>query len=106
MSLKRRLQNLECRPFRRPVAKPIGGQQWILPTDECKKMRSLQQMLCLPLPDKTTPTERAHALALMTESQRELRIDLTNTKTFDELRDYASGLHAKYGTVPFWGEQC
>ena len=102
MNLKRRLQNLECRPFRRPAARRDG--QWILPADECKKMRDLQRKVCLPLPDKTTNAERAHALELFRSALDRIRIDIGDTAGLDAVRDYAEGMHTKYGTDPTWGD--
>jgi len=94
MNIRRRLQNLECRPFRRPVARRDG--QWILPADECAKMRDLQKKLCLPLPDAATTDERQEALRLMGAAQSRLRIDISDTAGLDELKNYARGLHSKY----------
>jgi hypothetical protein len=102
MNIRRRLQNLECRPFRRPVARRDG--QWILPADECAKMRDLQKKLCLPLPDAATTDERQEALRLMQSAVARTRIDIGDTAGLDAVRDYALGLHAKYGTDPTWGE--
>ena len=104
MSLKRRLQNLECRPWKRPIAKPTGEQQWILPADECEKMRRLQRKLCLPLPTETTPTERAHALELFKAGRDRIRIDFGDTAGLDAVRDYALSLHTKYQSDPTWGQ--
>jgi hypothetical protein len=98
MNIKRRLQNLECRPFRRPVARRDG--QWLLPPDECRKMRDLQKKLCLPLPDAATTDERQEALRMMQSAVARTRIDIGDTAGLDELRDYASGLHAKYQDSP------
>ena len=102
MNLKRRLFNLECRPFRRPVVQ--RDDQWILPADECKKMRDLQRKLCLPLPPESTPTERATALELFRSALDRLRIDIGDTAGLDAVRDYALSLHKKYGTDPTWGD--
>ena len=93
MSLKRRLQNLECRPFHRPISSPN-------PTMD----RALQQKLCLPLPDAATPEERAEALRLMIAAQARLRIDRGDTGGVDAVRAFALGLHSKYGTDPTWGQ--
>ena len=105
MSLKRRLQNLECRPWKRPIAKPTGGQPWILPPDECEKMRSLQRKLCLPLPEAATPEERAAALRVLIAAQARTRIDRGDTGGVDDMRAFALGLHSKYGTDPYWGDE-
>jgi len=93
MNIKRRLQNLECRPSRRPVVK----------TDPVKD-RELQRKLALPLPTETTPTERAHALELFRSARDRLRIDFGDTGGCDAVRDYALSLHTKYGTDPTWGD--
>ena len=100
MNIKRRLQNLECRPFRRPAAR--RDDQWILPPDECEKMRSLQKKLALPLPTESTSEERSHALKLFKAGRDRIRINRADTGGCDELRDYALGLHSKYGTTPYW----
>ena len=100
MNIRRRLLRLEYRPFRRPVAR--RDDQWILPPDECEKMRSLQRKLCLPLPDKTTPAERAHALELFKAGRDRIRIDFGDTAGLDALKDYALSLHRRYGSVPHW----
>jgi len=102
MNIRRRLQNLECRPFRRPVAQ--RDDQWILPADECKKMRDLQKKLCLPLPDAATIDERQEALRLMQSAVARTRIDTSDTAGLDALKDYALSLHTKYGTDPTWGD--
>ena len=100
MNIRRRLLSLECRPWKRPVAR--RDDHWILPPDECEKMRSLQKKLALPLPTESTSEERAEALRLMVAAQARTRINRADTGGCDELRDYALGLHSKYGTTPYW----
>lgn len=90
MSLKRRLLNLEGRPFRRPVQR----------TDDVE--RQALRAICLPLPVGHTPEERATALALMLVAQKMPREDRSGWLA---VREYAIGLHAKYGTIPFWDDE-
>ena len=102
MNIRRRLQNLECRPFRRTLVRRDG--QWLLPPDECRKMRDLQKKLYLPLPDRASAEERQKALRLMQAAQSRIRIDISDTAGLDALKDYALSLHTKYGTDPTWGD--
>ena len=88
MNLKRRLQNLECRPFRR--------NDFVVTPGQAEALRKL----CLPLPDDATSEERGEALRLMVAAQARTRIDRVATGDWDTLRDYALGLHEKYGTDP------
>ena len=97
MNLKRRLQNLECRPFRRPVSQ---RDDFTVTPGQAEALRKL----CLPLPDDATSEERAEALRLMVAAQARTRIDRADTGGWDTLRDYALGLHEKYGTDPTWGD--
>lgn len=91
MNIRRRLQNLECRPFRRPVAR--RDDQWILPEAECRMVRSLQRKLCLPLPTESTSEERSHALSLARAAQL-----IDGESGWLLVRDFAQQLHAKYKT--------
>ncbi len=102
MNIKRRLIRLECKPFLRPLARRNG--EWLLPVDECAAMRCLQKKLALPLPIESTPTERAHALELFKAGRDRIRLDFGDTGGCDAVRDYALGLHTKYGTDPTWGD--
>ena len=88
MNLKRRLQNLECRPFRR--------NDFVVTPGQAEALRKL----CLPLPDDATSEERGEAPRLMVAAQARTRIDRVATGDWDTLRDYALGLHEKYGTDP------
>ena len=90
MNLKRRLQNLECR---RPVSQ---RDDFTVTPGQAEALRKL----CLPLPDDATSEERAEALRLMVAAQARTRIDRADTGGWDTLRDYALGLHEKYGTDP------
>ena len=76
MNLKRRLQNLECRPFRRPVSQRD---------------------------DFVVAPVLAEALRLMVAAQARTRINLDDTGGWDGVRDYALSLHTKYGTAT-WGD--
>ena len=87
MNLKRRLQNLECRPFRR--------NDFVVTPGQAEALRKL----CLPLPKQADGDERAEALRLMVAAQARTRIDRVDTGGWDTLRDYALGLHEKYGSV-------
>lgn len=82
MNLKRRLLNLECRPFRRPVAK----------TDNARD-REIQRKLCLPLPAAATPEEFSECIRLMQSAQQ-----IDGESGWNVVRDYALSLHRKYGT--------
>ena len=97
MNLKRRLQNLECRPFRRPVSQ---RDDFTVTPGQAEALRKL----CLPLPDDATSEERAEALRLMVAAQARTRIDRADTGGWDTLRDYALGLHSKYGSVTIWDD--
>ena len=92
MNIKRRLQNLECRPFRRPVDFTVTPV-----------LAEALQKLCLPVPKQADGDERGEALRLMVAAQARTRIDRADTGGWDTLRDYALGLHEKYGTTPYWG---
>ena len=89
MNLKRRLQNLECR---RPVSQ---RDDFTVTPGQAEALRKL----CLPLPDDATSEERGEALRLMVAAQARTRIDRVATGDWDTLRDYALGLHEKYGSV-------
>ena len=89
MNIKRRLVQLENRPFRRPIPKTSHAMN-----------RELQQKLCLPIPEASTPEEHAEALRLLVDGTNRTRIDRGDTGGLDALREYALSLHAKYGTEP------
>jgi len=89
MNIRRRLQNLECRPFRRAGVQ--CDDQWILPAEESKKMSNRQKNLCLPLPDESTSEERSHALSLARAAQL-----IDGESGWLLVRDFALGLHTKY----------
>ena len=88
MNLKRRLQNLECR-------RPVSRDDFTVTPGQAEALRKL----CLPLPDDATSEDRAEALRLMVAAQARTRIDRADTGGWDTLRDYALGLHEKYGSV-------
>lgn len=90
MSLRRRLLNLECRPFRRPIEKPRFSE-----LDE-----QIRKKLALPLPPGHTDAERAEGLRLMKAAQK---LPAGDASGWMAVRDYALSLHAKYGTEPYWG---
>lgn len=56
-----------------------------------------QQDLCCPLPDATTPEEFAEALSLLTAAHAAIRFDRGDLWALSHFRDYAIGLHKKYG---------
>ena len=95
MNIKRRLLNLECRPFRRPVAR---RDDFVVTPGQAEALRKL----CLPLPDDTTSEERRGCLRLMVAAQARTRINLDDTAGWDTVASYARGLHEKYGTTPIW----
>lgn len=95
MTLKRRLQRLECRPFLSPFKRPKHSPEIA---------RALQKRLALPLPEYATEQERAAALVLLKAAQAKTRIDISDTSGVDQFRDYALKLHTKYGTDPYWGQ--
>ena len=92
MNLKRRLQNLECRPFRRPVSQ--RDDFVVAPV-----LAEALQKLNLPLPKQADGDERGEALRLMVAAQARTRIDRADTGGWDTLRDYALAIHEKYGSV-------
>lgn len=94
MSIKRRLLQLENRPFRRPIEGPKHFTE---------QDRALQKRLCLPLPDDATDEEQAKSLELLIEAQRRIRIDRGDTGGCDRMREYSLSLHRKHGTEPMWG---
>ena len=95
MNIRRRLLSLECRPFRRPVAQRDDFAVTPLLAEALRK-------LCLPLPKLADDDERAECLRLMVAAQARTRIDRVDTGGWDTLRDYAIGLHSRYGTTPYW----
>lgn len=94
-NLKRRLQNLECRPFRRPDSR---RDDFFVTPAQAEALKRLG----LPLPADVTSEERAEALRMMVAAQARTRIDRADTGGWDTLRDYALSLHTKYGTDPTW----
>lgn len=86
MSIRRRLFNLECRPFKRPIP-----QQ-----DDEPGLAAALRRLNLPLPDQVTAAEKAHALELFRDGVERIKIDRGDTATLDALSEYARGLHDKY----------
>ena len=66
--------------------------------------RSFQRKLALPLPASTTAAEKSECLRLMQDSQDRLRANRQDTGGLDRVRDFALGLHEKYGTDPTWGQ--
>ena len=97
MNLKRRLQDLENRPFRRPVAQRDDFAVTPLLAEALRK-------LCLPLPKLADDDERAECLRLMVAAQARTRIDRVDTGGWDTVASYARGLHEKYGSVTIWDD--
>ena len=92
MSLRSRLSRLEFRP------------RWAATKSTACMERAFQRKLCLPLPESSTAAEKAECLRLMQDAQSRLRVDREDTGGLDAVRDYAMGLHEKYGTDPTWGQ--
>ena len=90
MSLKRRLQQLECRPFKLPIQKPRFSE-----LDE-----RIRKKLALPLPQNATDAERAEGLRLMQDAQK---LPVDDQSGWQAVRDFAVRLHHKYRTEPCWG---
>ena len=88
MNLKRRLLSLECR-------RPVFRDDFAVTPGQAEALRKL----CLPLPKQADGDERGEALRLMVAAQARTRIDRADTGGWDTLRDYALGLHEKYGSV-------
>ena len=91
MSLKKRLQSLELEAAQK-------ARRSIL------EFESAQRALCCPLPPETTTAERDEAWRLLKAGQDALKVDIANQKPLGRLRDYAIGLHRKYGGS-FAGEE-
>ena len=91
MNIKRRLQNLECRPFRRPVSQ---RDDFTVTPGQAEALRKL----CLPLPKQADGDERGEALRLMVAAQARTRIDRADTGGWDTLRDYALAIREKYAS--------
>ena len=94
MSIRSRLNRLELRP-RFPLPTPKSDEAMT---------RRFQSKLCLPVSESATDAERAECLALMKTAQDRLRANREDTGGLDAVRDYALGLHEKYGTDPTWGQ--
>ena len=90
MSIKRRLSNLENRPFRKPVAAPS------LPPSTEQIAASIRKKLCLPLPKEATDEEREHGLRMFRAAIERLKADESDTGGLDGVREFALRLHRKY----------
>ena len=87
MNLKRRLEQLEQSAQRHAIR-------------QAGRFESSQRDLACPLPKKATPAEVAEALRLLTLGKKAL----PDPKPLLKFRDFAIGLHRKYGG-PFAGEE-
>jgi hypothetical protein len=83
MSLKRRLQRLECRPFKRP-----SQQRRFSELDE-----RIRAKLLLPIPPESTREESYICLQLMRDAQKTARDDQTGWMA---VREFTLSLHRKY----------
>lgn len=83
MSIVRRLNRLEHKAALRPKEDP-------------EMSRQVQEWLNLPLPQSVTELEFTKAVMLLRRAKRALRIDKTDGRLFEELRQYAGELHRKY----------
>ena len=109
MNIKRRLDRLESRPFRRPIEQTDAAKNrallflknWRLLAVKTEMDRAVQQQLGLPLPKGHTPEEATHALSLMKAAQK---LPIDDQSGWQAVRDYALSLHRKYGTDPTWGD--
>ena len=86
MSLKRRLNNLECRPR-------ISGKK---AEQQKPPGRDLQKKLNLPLPAQRTEDEFNEASRIFSDAIERLKVDQLDTSGLDDMRDYAGSLHEKY----------
>lgn len=93
MNFKRRLRDLECRPFHRPIVKPQFG-------DLSELDERIRKKLCLPLPLRHTPEEFEHAMNLMRAAQK---YPIDDQSGWRAVWAYDAALHRKYGSVPVWG---
>lgn len=83
MSFKRRLFNLECRPFYRPIP----------PRATSPGMIAAMRKLCLPLPAGHTQEELKKVCGLFAAAQKMPRENQTG---WQAVRRYALNLHREY----------
>ena len=93
MNFKRRLLNLENRPFKRPIQKPRFSE-----LDE-----RIRKKLGLPLPQNATDAERAEGLRLLRAAIHTMQKNCDDQTGLDALRDFALSLHRQHQTTPYWG---
>ena len=86
MSMRRRLNNLECRPR-------ISGKN---AEQQKPPGRDLQKKLNLPLPEERTDAEFDEASRIFSDAIERLKVDQLDTGGLDDMRDYAGKLQEKY----------